>query len=113
MSSESGYIAVLVIHLHFPEAGSLKSKRKELSSIKAQLHGRLGLAVSETAHTEKWQRATLTGALTGGSLATLSSAVAKVERWLDGRCPDGVRVERVFASVEDLHDVFSRFGAEG
>jgi hypothetical protein len=36
-----------------------------------------------------------------------------VERWLDGRCPDGVRVERVFASVEDLHDVFSRFGAEG
>ena len=60
-----------------------------------------------------WQRATLTAALTGGSLATLSSAVAKVERWLDGRCPDGVRVERVFASVEDLHDVFSRFGAEG
>ncbi len=113
MSSESGYVAVLVIHLHFPEAGSLKSKRKELSSIKAQLHGRLGLAVSETDHADLWQRATLTGALTGGSLATLSSAVAKVERWLDGRCPDGVRVERVFASVEDLQDVCSRFGVEG
>ena len=37
----SGYVAVLVIDLHFPEAGSLKGKRKELSSIKAQLHGRL------------------------------------------------------------------------
>ena len=35
----SGFVAVLVIDLHFPEAGSLKSKRKELSSIKAQLHG--------------------------------------------------------------------------
>ena len=113
MSSESGYVAVLVIHLHFPEAGSLKSKRKELSSIKAQLHGRLGVAVAETEHTDKWQRATLTAALTGGSLTTLSTAVAKVERWLDGRCPDGVRVERVFASVEDLRDVFSRFGTEG
>jgi uncharacterized protein YlxP (DUF503 family) len=113
MSSESGYLAVLVIHLHFPEAGSLKSKRKELSSIKAQLHGRLGVAVSETDHADLWQRATLTAALTGGSLATLSSAVAKVERWLDRRCPDGVRVERVFASVDDLNDVFSRSGAEG
>jgi uncharacterized protein YlxP (DUF503 family) len=113
MSSESGYVAVLVIHLHFPEAGSLKSKRKELSSIKAQLHGRLGLAVSETDHADLWQRATLTGALTGGSLATLSSAVDRVARWLDARCPDGVRVERVFASVEDLHDVFSQVGRGG
>ena len=45
---QSGFIAVLVIDLHFPESGSLKSKRKELSSIKSQLHGRLGVAVSET-----------------------------------------------------------------
>ena len=43
--SGSGFVAVLVIDLHFPEAGSLKSKRKELSSIKAQLHSRLGAAV--------------------------------------------------------------------
>ena len=43
--SEAGFVAVLVIDLHFPESGSLKSKRKELSSIKAQLHGRLGVAV--------------------------------------------------------------------
>ena len=111
--SDSGFVAVLVIDLHFPDSGSLKSKRKELSSIKAQLHGRLGAAVAEVAHQDLWQRARLTAALTGGSLATLSSAVAKVERWLDRRCPDGVRVERVFASVDDLHDVFSRSGAEG
>ncbi len=113
MPSESGFVAVLVIHLHFPEAGSLKSKRKELSSIKSQLHQRLGVAVSETAHADLWQRATLTAALTGGSLASLSAAVDKLERWLDARCPDGVRVERVLASVEDLRNVFSRFGAEG
>ena len=113
MPSESGFVAVLVIHLHFPEAGSLKSKRKELSSIKAQLHGRLGAAVAETDHADLWQRATLTAALAGGSLSTLSAAVDNVDRWLHGRCPDGVRVERVLASVDDLRDVLSRFGGEG
>ena len=101
--ARSGYVAVLVIDLHFPEAGSLKSKRKELSSIKAQLHGRLGVAVSETDHQDLWQRARLTAALTGGSLATLSAAADNVERWLEARCPDGIHVERTIASVEDLH----------
>jgi uncharacterized protein YlxP (DUF503 family) len=98
----SGFVALLVIDLHFPEAGSLKSKRKELSSIKAQLHGRLGAAVAEVAHQDLWQRATLTAALTGGSLQALSAAADNVERWLHSRVPEGVRVERVVASVADL-----------
>ena len=98
----TGFVAVLVIDLHFPEAGSLKSKRKELSSIKAQLHGRLGAAVSETEHQDLWQRSRLVASLTGGSLTTLHGAVDNVERWLESRCPDGVRVERIVASVEDL-----------
>jgi uncharacterized protein len=100
--SASGFVAVLVIDLHFPDAGSLKSKRKELSSIKAQLHGRLGAAVAEVDHQDTWQRSTLTAALTGGSLATLSAAADRLERWLDARWPDGVRVQRFVASVEEL-----------
>ena len=98
----SGFVAVLVIDLHFPEAESLKAKRKELSSIKAQLHGRLGLAVAEVEHHDLWQRARLTAALTSGSLASLSAAADNVERWLLARCPDGVSIERTVASVEDL-----------
>src|SRR5438270_9672802 len=100
--SDSGFIAVLVIDLHFPDAGSLKSKRKELSSIKAQLHGRLGVAVAEVDHQDLWQRARLTAALTSGSLSALSAAADTVERWLQARCPDGVGIQRVIASVEDL-----------
>jgi uncharacterized protein YlxP (DUF503 family) len=99
---ESGFVAVLVIDLHFPDAGSLKGKRKELSSIKAQLRGRMGAAVAEVEHQDLWQRARLTAAVTGGSLATLRAAADKIERWLDTRWPDGVRVERLVASVEDL-----------
>lgn len=100
--ASSGFVAVLVVDLHFPDAGSLKSKRKELSSIKAQLHGRLGAAVAEVDHQDLWQRATLTAALTGGSLAKLCSATDNVERWLEARWPEGVRVRRIITSVEDL-----------
>ena len=98
----SGFVALLVIDLHFPEAGSLKSKRRELSSIKAQLHTRLGAAVAEVDHQDLWQRARLTAALTSGSLSTLAAAADGIERWLEARCPDGVGVHRVIASVEDL-----------
>jgi uncharacterized protein YlxP (DUF503 family) len=101
----AGFVAILVIHLHFPEAGSLKGKRKELSSVKAQLHGRHGVTVSEVDHHDLWQRATLTAALTGGSLPALSAAADRVERWLDGRFPAGVRVERFTTSIEDLGSV--------
>lgn len=100
--ADSGFVAVLVIDLHFPEAGSLKGKRKELASIKAQLHTRLGAAVSEVAYQDLWQRARLTAALTSGSLSALDIAADNVERWLMARWPDHVRVERVITSVEDL-----------
>jgi uncharacterized protein YlxP (DUF503 family) len=100
--SGSGFIAVLVIDLHFPEAGSLKGKRKDLASVKAQLHGRLGAAVSEIEHQDTWQRSTLAAALTGSSLAGLSAHADRVERWLQSRFPDGVSVERIVASLEDL-----------
>ena len=102
--SASGFVAVLVIDLHFADAGSLKGKRKELSSIKAGLRGRLGATVAEIDHHDLWQRATMTAALTGGSLRTLNSAVDKVERWLEARVPDGVSVTRIVASVEELAD---------
>jgi len=100
--SGSGFVAVLVIHLHFPEAGSLKGKRKELSSVKAQLQTRHGAAVAEVDHHDLWQRATLTAALTSRSASTLEAIADRVERWLDGRFPDGVRVERTLLSVDEF-----------
>jgi uncharacterized protein YlxP (DUF503 family) len=100
--SGSGFVAVLVIELHFPDAHSLKGKRKDVSSIKAQLHRRMGAAVAEVAHHDLWQRATLTAALTGGSLGKLNAVADDVERWLEARCPEGIRVQRLVASVEDL-----------
>ncbi len=96
------FVAVLVVHLHFPEVASLKGKRRELAPVKAFLHGRMGAAVSEVDHQDRWQRATLIAALTAGSAARLGEAADALERWLDARFPSGVRVERTVASLSDL-----------
>lgn len=96
------YVALLTIHLHFPEAHSLKGKRKDLSSVKAQLRTRLGCAVAEVDHQDTWQRSTLAAALVSGSLPVLERACDSVERFLEERFPWGVRVERRIASSQDL-----------
>ena len=98
----SAYVALLLVHLHFPDAGSLKAKRAELQSVKAQLHGRHGLTVAEVDHQDVWQRSTLAAALTGGSAGQLEAAVDRVVRWLEARFPEQVRVERTLASWSDL-----------
>ena len=98
----SAYVALLTIELHFPDAGSLKSKRKELASVKALLHQRLGVAVAEVDHQDLWQRATLAGALVSGSMRQLDMACDAVQRFLDARFPQGVRMNRVVASFDDV-----------
>ena len=98
----SAFAGLLLIDLHFPDAGSLKGKRKELSSLKAQLQGRLGVAVSEVDHQDKWQRATLAAAVTAGSDGAAREAVARVERFLDARVPEGYRIEHTVVAFQEV-----------
>jgi uncharacterized protein YlxP (DUF503 family) len=98
----TGYVCVLVIELHFPEAESLKGRRRELAPVKTFLQSRLGMAVAETGHQDKWQRATLTAALASASPAVLDESADGATRWLEARFPEGVRVQRTIRSVEDL-----------
>ena len=102
MAEVDAYVALLLVHLHFPEAGSLKAKRKDLSSVKAQLRGRMGVAVSEVGHQDLWQRATLAAALTGGSIGVLEQATDRVEEFLLARFPETCHVERTVASFSDV-----------
>jgi uncharacterized protein len=99
-----GYAALIEIHLHFPDNGSLKGKRKELQSVKAQLHQRFGAAVSETDHHDLWQRSTLTASVVGRTAGDVVVCADRIERWLDGQFPQGVRVERALLSTDEtLH----------
>jgi uncharacterized protein YlxP (DUF503 family) len=97
------FVCILEIELHFPETGSLKGKRRELSSLKAQLQRRFGAAVAETAHHDLWQRAGLTAALVGRDAGLLKDRAADVERYVWGMFPDGATVESQLISTEDLH----------
>ncbi len=98
----TAFVALLRIELHFPDAGSLKGKRKDLASIKAQLQTRLGVAVSEVDHQDLWQRSTLAAAVVGGSQGAVEQAADRVERFLDARLPQGFRLERTVASFEEI-----------
>jgi len=97
-----GFVALLTIHLHFPEAGSLKAKRKDLASLKAQLHGRLGVSVAEVAHHDLWQRSTLAAAVVARTHDGAHDAADRVERFCDARLPQGVRVERIVVAYDEL-----------
>jgi hypothetical protein len=96
------FVCLLEIHLHFPESGSLKGKRKELLGLKAQLQRRFGAAVAETDHHDLWQRSTLSAALVGRDARAVDDAAAKLSRYVESQFPDGVRIERGLASVDEL-----------
>jgi uncharacterized protein YlxP (DUF503 family) len=102
VTAPRAFVAVLTIHLHFPDCASLKAKRRELHPVKAHLQGRLGASVAEVGHQDHWQRATLVVALAGRSAAYLDANVDRLQRWLDARFPHGARVERRLASLADL-----------
>ena len=98
----SGYVALVLVHLHFPEAGSLKAKRKELASLKAQLQGRLCVSVSEVDHQDLWQRATLAVACTATTATGAEEAADRVERFVLARHPDGARFDTAVKAMEEL-----------
>jgi len=93
------------VHLHFPEAGSLKGKRAELNRVKALLRERLHVSVAEVAHQDSWQRSTLAVAIAARSAGLAAETADTVQRALDGRLPQGVRIERRLASWNDLEAI--------
>ncbi len=99
------FVAVLRVHLHFPDAGSLKAKRSELNSIKAHLRQRHGASVAEVEHQDTWQRSTLAVSLVGRSATMAEEQAENVGRYLDARLVQGAWIERRLASWDDLESV--------
>jgi len=80
-----GYVAILSAELHFPEAGSLKGKRKHVLSAKAQLANRFGASVAEVDHHDLWQRCALTAAFSAREAREAEALAARAEAWLSGQ----------------------------
>jgi hypothetical protein len=82
---KAGYVGILSVELHFPEAGSLKAKRSHVKSAKAQLQHRFGAAVAEVDHHDLWQRSRLTVACVARGYREVEGLLADAERYLAGR----------------------------
>jgi uncharacterized protein YlxP (DUF503 family) len=96
----AGYVGILSVELHFPENHSLKGKRKELLSVKAQLQRRFGASVAEVDHHDVWQRARLTLACVARGHKELQELLDGAERYLAGQAFDLGQVEREVVTFE-------------
>jgi uncharacterized protein len=97
----SGYVGILTFELHFPEAGSLKGKRKYVKSAKAQLQNRFGASVAEVDHHDLWQRSRLTVACVAREAHEAGRLLDEAERYLVGQEWEVGRFERELVSLDD------------
>ena len=81
----TGYVGILAVELHFPEAGSLKGKRKFVKSAKAQLQNRFGVSIAEVDHHALWQRSRLTLACVAREYGEVHRLLDEAERYLHGQ----------------------------
>jgi uncharacterized protein YlxP (DUF503 family) len=95
-----GYVGILSVELHFPDAGSLKGKRKFVKSAKAQLQNRFGASVAEVDHHELWQRARLTLSCVAREHREVEALLADAERYLNGQEYELVRAERDILALD-------------
>ncbi len=87
-------LGLLTLDLHFPQARSLKDKRREIQGIKDRLRRRYNAAVAELDHQDAWQRSSI-------GIATLNAEASVVEAVLDGILRDiEGRINGVVASAE-------------
>jgi len=96
----AGYVGILSVELHFPEAGSLKGKRKYVKSAKAQLQNRFGASVAEVDHHELWQRARLTISCVAREYHEAAQLLDAAERYLSGQEFELVRAERDVVTLD-------------
>ena len=96
----AGYVGILSVELYFPENHSLKGKRKELLSVKAQLQRRFGASVAEVDHHDVWQRTRLTLACVARGHKELQELLDGAERYLGGQAFELGQVEREVVTFE-------------
>ena len=97
----SGYVGILSVELFFPDNHSLKGKRKELLSVKAQLQRRFGASVAEVDHHDVWQRSRLTLACVARAHKDLVGLLEGAERYLAAQGFELARVEREIRKLDE------------
>jgi uncharacterized protein len=97
----AGYVGILSVELHFPEAGSLKGKRKHVKSAKAQLQNRFGASVAEVDHHDLWQRTRLTVACVARGHNEVEDLLEQAVRYLSGQEYELMQADKEIVSPND------------
>ena len=97
----AGYVGILSAELLLPDNHSLKGKRKELLSAKAQLQRRFGASVAEVDHHDVWQRSRLTLSCVARGYRELEELLDGAERYLAGQAFELARVERMVVTLDE------------
>ncbi|EAX46684.1 protein of unknown function DUF503 [Thermosinus carboxydivorans Nor1] len=92
------FVAVCIIDLFLPGAGSLKGKRQILKSIIERIKARTNASVAETDAQDLWQRAVIAVAMVSGDKALLERQISIIRRIVE----DNAEVEQVDFTVEYL-----------
>ena len=69
-------VGLCTVDIHFPDAQSLKSKRKILVSLKTRLQNRFNISIAEIDENELWQKSIL-------GIASVANETARVHQTLD------------------------------
>ena len=89
-------VGVCELDLLIPGSSSLKEKRFVLRSLKDRLRNRWNVAVTESAHHDLWQRATLCVVTVSNDSAVVHSVLSKVSNFVE----KNARVELLDVRVE-------------
>ena len=98
----AGFVGILTFDIHLPEAGSLKGKRSDLRSLKADLQHRFGAAVAEVDHHDLWQRMVVTTSLVDRRASDLEHRLADVERYVVAHFDTSRVAHYAIVAPEDL-----------
>ena len=96
------FVCLIEIHLHFPDNHSLKGKRKEVSSLKAQLRQRFGARSPRPTTTTSGSAPRCRRRWSAREAARCREAATKLERYVWSQYPETSRCERGMLSGEEV-----------
>ena len=77
-------IGLLWVQVHYPESGSLKSKRAVLRSLTDRLRKRFNVSLAEVEHQDLWQRSVLAVVTVNTDKRHADSTLSKVLDLMEG-----------------------------
>ena len=78
------HVLVCTLRLRLPENGSLKGKRRIISSLTNRIRNKFNVSVSEVGNTESWQTAILGISLVSNEVAYIEEMGDTVLRFVEG-----------------------------